>query len=264
MVFRASYKKTLISGIAVIAVFIFLYANGGFKSISRSSYGILKYSQAYAAKAAFFLNNAVSYIGKIKNLSNENARLSDENNNLKAEISGFKEVKHENEMLRSVLNLPIAREHSLIDASIVGKDPYFFSNVIIVDRGSDFGVGEGMDVVDSNGFFVGKVAEASASISKIRTIFDNSSSISAIDQETRTQGIIKYDLSDGLILDMVSQTENVAVNDTTIAFLSGNSLALPIAKVVSVEKFPNKPFQKIKLFPLSDFKKMEKVWIVIK
>lgn len=264
MIFRNNQKKFLIAGILMLAIFVFLYFSGGISPIKKSLYGFISRPQSYAAKAAFFFNNIISYVYEARNLSGENARLSAENNNLKAEIFELKEMRHENELLRSVLNLPIVREHSLIDASVIGKDPYFFSNVVIVNRGTDFQVNTQMDAIDSSGFLIGKVIEADSSVSKIRTIFDNSSMISAVDQETRVQGVIKNDLSDGLIFDMVSQTEKVEENDTIITFLSGSASVLPVAKVASVEKFPNKPFQKIKLIPLADFKNMEKVFIVIK
>lgn len=264
MIFRDSQKKILIAAIFLVPVFIFLNNTGGVRRLKDFSYGMLKNPQSYAAKAAFFLNNAAGYLREAKNLSRENSRLQKENNDLKVEVSKFKETKRENELLRSVLNLPIAREHSLADAAIIGKDPYFFSNTIIINRGSDFQISAGMDAVDSSGYFIGKVAEAGASVSKIRTIFDSFSSVSAIDQETRVQGIVKYDLNDGLMLDMVSQLEKVEEKDTIIAFFKESAATLPIAKVLSVEKFPNKPFQKIKLSPLADFNKLEKVFIVIK
>lgn len=264
MIFRDSQKKTLIASIAFLAMLVFLNYIGGLKPIKNFLYEIFRYPQACAAKAAFFLNNAVSHIYEIKDLSRENSKLLIENNSLKTEISEFKEIRHENDLLRAVLNLPIARERSLVDAAIIGKDPYFFSNIITINKGADFKISVGMNAVDSNGFLIGKVAEVNSSVSLIRAIFDSSSAVSAIDQETRVQGIVKNDLSDGLIFDMVSQTEKVEENDTIIAFLTGDKAVLPIAKVVSVEKFPNKSFQKIKLSPLSDFKKMEKIFIVLK
>ncbi len=264
MIFQDSQKKILFAAIFLIPVFIFLNNTGGVNRLKDFSFGLLKDSQSYAARAAFFLNNASGYFREVKNLSRENSRLQKENNDLKVEISEFKETKRENDLLRSVLNLPIAREHSLVDAAIIGKDPYFFSNTVIINRGRDFHISAGMDAVDSGGYFIGKVAEADASVSKIRTIFDGFSSVSAIDQETRVQGIVKYDLNDGLMLDMVSQLEKVEENDTIIVFFKENAATLPIAKVLSVEKFPNKPFQKIKLSPLADFNKLEKVFIVIK
>lgn len=264
MIFRDNPKKILFACILMLAIFIFLYAAGGIEPIKKSLYGFFNRPQSYAAKAAFFLNNLASYVYEARDLNKENIRLLSENNNLKAEIIKIKEVSRENVLLRSILNLPIGREHSIIDAAVVGKDPYSFSNVIIIDRGSDSMAGIGMDVVDGSGFLIGKIIEAGSSVSQVRTILDNSSAISAIDQETRVQGIIKNDLSDGLIFDMVSQTEKVEENDTIIAFFSGSSSVFPIAKVTSVEKFPNKPFQKIKLSPLADFKNMEKVFIIVK
>lgn len=264
MIFRDSQKKILIYIIALLAIFVFLYNNSGLGPVKKFSYVFFKSPQSYASKAAFFLNNIASYIFEAKNLSGKNSRLLAENNNLTAEISELKEIKRENDLLRSVLNLPIARERVLIDAAIIGKDPYSFSNVIIIDRGSDARIGLGMDAVDSNGFFVGKIIEAASSVSQIRTMLDSSSAISAVDQETRVQGIVKNDLSDGLVFDMVSQNEKIEADDTIIAFWSGNESVLPIAKVVSVEKSPNKLFQKIKLSPLADFKNMEKIFIIIK
>jgi len=144
---------------------------------------------------------------------------------------------------------------------VVGRDPYGFSKVLSINRGSADGVRAGMAVIDSSGFFVGKISEVNSNISKITSAADPLSSIGAIDQETRVQGLVKSELNTGLIFDMVAQDNKVETGDTIIVPPAEESVyPYAIAKVVSVEKFPNKTFQNIKISLLADVKNIEKVF----
>ena len=264
MKFRDNQTRVFIASIAAVGVIVFFNSIGLLKPVKEFSYWLFKYPQALLSKAGFGSNGVFDFVFNARGLEKKNSELVDENNRLKKEITDLNELRYENNQLRTILDLPLVREHKLVDAGVIGKDPYGFLNSLTIDRGSDDGIRAGMDVVDANGFFIGTISDSAASTSQVRTITDNASVVSAIDQESRVQGVVKSDLNSGLIFDMVSQDENVQAGDTIIVALVGGSAAEGVAKVVSTEKFPNKPFQKIKLAPLADLKNIGKVFVIIK
>lgn len=262
--FKQSSKYFIFCLIAILAI-IFLNGRNQISPVKDFFYSFFSYPQKIAAGAGLGFGNIGDFFQDTKDLREENRVLLEENNKIKKEIFELKEIRRENDMLRSFLDLPQKEGSEVIDADVIGKDPYSFSKVLAIRRGSADGVKAGMIVIDSSGFFVGKIAEASSGISKIITAADPLSSIGAIDQETRVQGLVKSELNSGLIFDMVAQDNKIEINDTIIIPPSAESVSFyPIAKVVSVEKFPNKTFQNIKISLLADIKNIEKVFIVLK
>jgi rod shape-determining protein MreC len=262
--FNPSTKFFFIAIIAAGAI-IFLNTGSAIGSFKDFSYGIFRYPQNFFAGISFGANGVLKFLLEIKNLEKDKIALTEENNSLKKEIFELKEARRENELLRSFLNTPSVKKRAIVDAAVIGKDPYSFSNFLIINRGREAGIGPGMVVLDSNGFFIGKISETGSGASKINTVMDTAGSIGGIDQESRVQGLIKNEMDSGLIFDMVAQDAKIKAGDTIIIALSSdNDYSEPVAKVVSVEKFPNKPFQKIKLALLADIKNIEKVFVVLK
>lgn len=251
--------------IAIIAIaIVFLGNRMGSNPLKIFSYELFRYPQNFLSSIGFGTNNVFKFLFEIKDLHNDKDALVEENNQLKKEVFELKEVKYENDLLRSALNLPAAKKRNLIDAAVIGKDPYSFSSFLIISRGSESGIKAGMTVVDSSGFFIGKISDAGHGTSKVSTVEDTVTSFSAIDEESRVQGLVKRELDSGLIFDMVLQDEKIETGDVIIiAPSSADFMPQPVAKVISVEKFPNKTFQNIKLLPLADIKNTEKVFVIL-
>lgn len=250
--------------IMFVAAIIFLNSRSYLGPLEKSFSFLLYYPESAVSKISFSARNILQFIFEIRRLHEDKISLTEENNMLRKKISDLSEADNENKALRSALNLPFAKEHSLADGAVIGKDPYSFSNYLLINRGSEANIAADMDVVDANGFYIGKIREAYYYSAKVRLITDSQSVISAVDQNTRVRGLVKSDRNIGLYFDMVSQDDKIAVDDIITTLPSGGSASVqPIAKVISVEKYPNKPFQKINLFPLGDMKKIEKVFVLI-
>jgi len=257
--------KIFITAIIIVIVVIFLNAAGRFDPIKQLSSALFSYPEQETAKLAFGANGIFGFYKDFRNVRSERDALFEENNRLKKEIADLKEVQYENNLLKTTLGLNFYKEQTLVGAAVVGRDPYSFSNFLIINSGEDSGVFKGMNVVDNNGYFVGIVYETNKTGAKVQTIIDINTNISGIDQESRVKGIIKGDLNEGLIFNMVSQDEKINVGDMIITAPQENNFrSQPAAKVVSTEKYPSKPFQKIKLSPLANVKNIEKVFVIIK
>lgn len=247
--------------IFILAV-VFLNSANYLGPVKNVFYYFSRYPQSIIAGIGFKTERLFRFVVEIKNLYQDNANLTSENNLLISRISALKEVSRENEMLRKILNLPLARKYSLADAEIIGKDAYN-PDFILINRGSEVGIETGAGVIDASGFLLGKVAETNNYNSKIRLITDISSSIASLDQDSRAAGIVRGDLVEGLIFDLVPQDKAVNAGDIIISSESGNVSNLPVARVISAEKYPEKPFLKIKLSPLADLKNAEKVFVIL-
>lgn len=259
--YGSQIKFFFLTVIFILAV-VFLNSINYLNPVKGIFYYLLRYPQNFIAEIGFKTKRFFEFIIEIKNLYQDKNSLISENNLLTRQISALKEANRENELLRKILNLPLTKERSLIDAEITGRDSYN-PEFVFINRGSESGIKIGAGVVDANGFLVGKIAEANRYNSKIRIITDISSAVASLDQDSRAAGIIRGDLVGGLIFDLVPQNKIVSTGDIIISSASEGIPYLPVAKVVTVEKYPEKPFLKIKLSPLSDLKNIEEVFILI-
>ncbi len=210
------------------------------------------------------LSGSFSFLSSIQNLQKENTRLLSQVEELTSEVTRLKELERENSILREELGFKERTDYDLTPAFIVGYDPSNFSQFLIIDKGSKDGIEIRDPVVVSKGILVGKIIEVYEHTAKILLIIDSRSTIPGIVQSTRVSGIVRGEHGLGLIMDTISQDEEVKVGEKVITSgLDGEyPKGLLVGEIESVEKTPNELFQKAKLKTLTNYKKIEMVFII--
>lgn len=257
-------KIKFIAAIIFIAAVIFIDSLNYLEPFKNKFSYFFYYPELIVSKITFSIKDSLRFVSGIRSAYDDKIILINENNKLIKQISDLKEAEIENKALRKILNLPLAKEHAFVDGIVIGKGPYSYTDYLLVNRGSEDGVKEGMIAVDENGFYAGKVIDVLQNTAGVLLITDSRSAVNAIDQNSRVQGLVKNDRTIGLYFDMVLQNSEINADDLIISAPASESAAsYPIAKVVSAEEYPNKTFQKITLFPLADMKKIEKIFILL-
>ncbi len=121
----------------------------------------------------------------------ENEKLRKEIYELKSELRMLDGYKTENERLRSLIALKETRtDFNSVGANVIGKRTDELSSIITLDKGSKDGVRKNSVVFVPEGL-VGVVSEVGANFSKVKTIFDAESSVSAICLRSGDAGIVE-------------------------------------------------------------------------
>lgn len=128
------------------------------------------------------------YISLVQ-LSEENQRLQEEIQQLRAEKNRYIEDALAYERLKGAVNLIEQRQFSTILARVIGIDASNHSHTIFVNRGSDDGVQESWPVITLDGI-VGVTISVSKRSSKILLMTDPNCNAAALIQRTRDQGIV--------------------------------------------------------------------------
>jgi len=219
-------------------------------------------------------NKISDFFWTIKNISefkNENIKLKEENLKMNYEISMSKEIQRENGVLRKQIEFS---KNSCLEGvcvewkmtGVLGRDPGNFGKQIFISLGSADGIQEGQAAVASGGLLVGKVAEVFDNFSKIMLITDPKSSINSITQTSRANGAVKGSYATGVKLEMINQSEDLAVGDMVIT--SGLEDKIPkgliIGKVLQIEESANKVFKSAQIDMFVDFNRIEEVFIANK
>jgi rod shape-determining protein MreC len=149
-----------------------------------------------------------------------------------------------------------------ITARVVGKDPSYWFQTVIVDRGENDGIVKSMVARNEKGV-VGQIIQVSPNYSKILLANAPSSAIDAMVQKNRVRGILKWARKDGYVLYYVLKKADVAVGDQIVTAGIGGVFptGIPLGTVSAVRKKQRGMFQEITVEPVVDFQRLETVFI---
>lgn len=147
-------------------------------------------------------------------------------------------------------------------ARVVGKEPAFWYQTIVVDRGREDDVLEGMIALAPAGV-VGQVIHTGEHYSKILLANAPSSAIDAMIQKNRIRGILKGVGEKGFVLHYVLKNADVQVGDNIVTAGIGGVFpaGMPLGSVSKVYKKRRGMFQEIEVKPYVDYQKLEFVLI---
>ena len=196
------------------------------------------------------------------NVRAENKHLHELNLKYLQELSeyreGFRKFRHYEELLQ----FKKQQGFGLLTARVVGRDPALWFQTIVIDRGKEDDVVEGMVALSPEGV-VGQVIHTANHYSKV--LLDNapSSAIDALVQKNRVRGILKGAGKNGYTFQYVLKNTDVAVGDHIVTAGIGGVFGsgIPLGKVSAVHHRERGMFLDIEVEPSVDFQKLEVLFI---
>ncbi len=194
----------------------------------------------------------------------DNRQLIDENRTLRAVLTQSDEVRLENKRLRLLLDFKEAQEIETLPARVIAEDASTWFRTIMIDKGNEQGVIEGMPVVVAEGV-VGRVVRSSPRFSRVLLITDASSAIASLLQDNRARGVCRGQ-GDQLVFDFVLRQEDVSIGDRVVTSGMGGVFpkGLVVGNVKSVDRQEFGLFQTIAVTPSVDFSHLEEVLILLR
>ncbi|MCL5960263.1 MAG: rod shape-determining protein MreC [Chloroflexi bacterium] len=210
----------------------------------------------------FGLFNDLKDLGQLRE---ENARNRRAIGQLTGEVVRLREFEIENKNLKAQLDyINKNTATDFLSATIIDHDPSNVIQAIMIDKGTEHGVKQGMVVVSPSGL-VGKIVKAYTSSSKVLLITDPSSSVNGMlqRQESRALGMVNGQTT-WLEMKYLPQSEEVKVNDLVVTSGLGGGFpkGLFIGKVVEVRRNDLEMFQEARVEPGAKFSKLENVMVI--
>ena len=189
--------------------------------------------------------------------------LEDENEQLKAENAELEESQQTAERLEKLLDLQSTYDLQSTAARVISGSTDSWSDTITIDKGTSSGLAVGMPVTDYNGA-IGQIIECGATSSTVRLITDENSSVSAMVQSSRAQGMLEGSSDGTLHLTLISTDSTVEVGDTVVTSGLGGVFpkGLPLGTVISVNKTAGSLYYDIDVEPISDTENFEEVLVI--
>jgi rod shape-determining protein MreC len=212
------------------------------------------------------------FIGSINDLQNT----YDENKQLKARLEEYvqlktqvQELEKDNDDLREILGKEESlREYSPIQATVIGRNPDRWNELITINKGELDGISKNMAVITAEGL-IGKITSTTnftASVQLLSSMDPNNKISAVIQGEEDSYGLIEgYDDKNDLIL-MKRIPYDKKIKKDSMVITSGFGgvfpLGLPIGTVVDVKIDQNGLNQTAYIKPSTDFYDIKNVMVV--
>jgi len=261
---RTGLRRWLLFFLLVsFVVVVFASSTGGrfgvFHQLTLETLGPL---QGFFTKVSLSTTKLKNKYIALLNLREENEQLRLELAKVREQLDEYSAAYSRNRFLETALEFKQQNSFPKRMARVVGKDPSFWFQTLIVDRGENDGVVTGMVARTSQGV-VGQVVQVSDNYSKILLANAPSSAIDAIVQNSRVRGILKGAGEQGYILHYVLKNAEVKVGDKIVTAGIGGVFpsGITLGTVSKVQAKRRGMFLNIKVEPAVDFARLEFLYI---
>ncbi len=213
------------------------------------------------------IKDTVQFFQDVRTARAENAELKKRLQEMERELDTVYRLQKENENLKNLLSFKEQFEQELIASNIISKDSGNWFEIFTIDKGSKDGIAVNDPVINSNGL-VGRVSRVDLLSSKVVSIIDTESSVSARLSKSRDQVVLKGDVqlrTQGLCrLDYIPPDVEVAVGDKIET--SGMSSLYPkgiiIGEITKIVKNEGQFDYYAIVKPAVDFRRLEEVAVI--
>ena len=157
-----------------------------------------------------------------------------------------------------------------VAASVIGKDAGNWFSTFLIDKGSNDGIEENMNVI-ADGGLAGIVTDVGPNYATVRAVIDDNSNISCTDLATSDLCVVSGSLqsmnesSQIDISDIRDQDNQVAVGDQIVTsnisdlYLPG----IPVGYITDIATDSNNLTKSGKVATIVDFEHLEKVFVIL-
>jgi rod shape-determining protein MreC len=193
----------------------------------------------------------------------ENLRLREDLSQLQLERQRWEQERLEYRRLLGLLGLKEMMRRPALAARVVSRGHGLGATTLIINRGASDGVALNQPVIVPSGV-AGRVIEVGTSTAKVQLALDPNSSVAALSERSRAQGMVNGRGERLLRMEYVSDLEDVQPGDRIVT--SGLDRifppGLPLGTVLRAERGGGL-VQSIEVEPATDFDKLEEVLVLL-
>ena len=268
---RLFENKVFIISLVVILLFVLaeLTANeNGKLNVFRNAFSVpLNPLQRGIKSVGDSIKGTINFFRDARTSQQENAELKKKLQEAERDLEKVYRLEKENEDYKKLLSFKDQFIQELVGCNVTSKDVGNWFEIFTIDRGSKDGIAVNDPVINANGL-VGRVSRVDLLSSKVVSIIDTESSVSARLSKSRDLVILKGDAQlrmDGLCrLDYIPPDVEVSVGDKVET--SGMSSLYPkgiiIGEIIQVIKNEGQYDYYAIVKPAVDFRRLEEIAVI--
>lgn len=231
-------------------------------------YVVIPFQQGIS-RAGGWLSRRSEELGQIRDLLEENAQLKEQVAALTEENTLLQQDKYELNQLRALVELDEQYgEYEKVGARIISRDSGNWYSSFIIDKGSDDGLTEDMNVIAGGGL-VGRISATGPNWARVTAIISDNSNVSAMTLATGDNLIVSGDLqmmSEGVItFTKLVDSKNVVVEGDKIVTSDISDKYLPnilIGYIHTINRDNNNLTKSGYITPAVDFEHLSEVLVI--
>lgn len=261
--------------LAVSLVLLTVYfgesAGGALHAIQRGAGEVLSPIESGAARAFKPFSDLAGWVGDVVDAKKQNKQLKSEVKNLRTQLAQLATDKREAEQLRALAGLQrtLPAGSQTLTARVIAHSPTVWYSTIEIDKGTGDGVRVDDPVMTAGGL-AGKVVATTGGTAHVALITDASSAVSAEIMPRGVAGIVKPEIGGrDLILDFIPKGSRVREGQVVVtsgfkagALQSIFPRGIPIGKVGTVNQDQLDVYQRVRVHPYADLRRMDFVDVV--
>ena len=256
----------LIGIVLLILLLSTLGATGVIEPLEEATSAVFGPVQRSLRQAVEPIANLVRNVDDFDRVDDENRALRSRVEQLETEIARLEEEQIGLRNREALFQLEQASpEETFATAELVTRDLTGLRQIIGIDKGRNDGVEEGMPVLSPGGSLVGVVMLSRPNSAFVRLITDPDSSLRALHQLSRTEGVVNGDTLGNLDVGFITQTTDVQPGHLFVTSGFGGVLpkGIPIGRVASAEGTAQDIFKTIRLRPIAPLDQLESVLVQV-
>ncbi|SEP88662.1 rod shape-determining protein MreC [Lachnospiraceae bacterium RM5] len=257
-----------LTGICLVMIICSFAFNGFASPVKNAVSFVVSPATKGMNKLGFYMINKKEDYEKFKSIKEENESLKKQIADMQNDNALSVQDQNELEQLRKLYKLDNEyMDYETVGARIISKDTSNWYSTFTIDKGSDDGIEENMNVIGDGGL-VGIVYEVQKNYSLVRSIIDDESNVSAQFAQTSDKCIVKGSLklmNDGVI-QVFNINKDAQINEGDMIVTSNiSSRFLPgilIGYVKDITNDSNNLTKSALLTPVVDFAHLDIVLII--
>jgi rod shape-determining protein MreC len=274
---RALLTVLVVVSLLLLTVFFREPATGALHTVQQGGLGALSPLQSLASRAVQPFEDGWRWMGQALHANDQNQAMRVQLEELRGQLVTLQEASQENERLKGLLDMRQAgifpQGATFVVARVIGKSPTKWQQWVQIDKGSAEGivlnqpvVGATMPVAGSlsGKGLVGKVIAVAAHASQVQLVIDAGSSVAAVVQGTRAEGIVEGTVSGGLMMDYVERDKPVEEKLVVVTSGFGQIFpkGIPIGLVQTIGEVDVNSYKLIEVRPFVGFSSLEEVMVL--
>lgn len=267
-------KKTIILGMAVLTVFLLANfasrGNSQFSFVERFAVTVLSPVDSLLSQAGYGIRNTTNFVSQLFTLAQENQTLRANIDELRQNELTITEIMAENIRLRAMLDYKKGTpQFDFITAAVIARDPGMWTNIMMINRGSNDGLTRDMPVVTPQGL-VGNIVQVSASTAKIQLLLDPRSAVGSLVQrsESRVAAVVEGNGISPMAPRMVNLARDADIIRGDKIITSGFGGIYPkgllVGEVMDIVNDEGGLLKYAVLKPVVDFDRLEEVMVIVR
>jgi rod shape-determining protein MreC len=250
--------------IVVVSGLLFLALSGYLTPVFNLSLNPLVSLQRWLSVRYLSARDFLTTPSDVVQLREQNAILESQVTQLQTQLIEMEERLGEAQVCFALLDFGRTNpQYEYIAATVIGREISPFLQYIIIDKGTEDGVGFGMPVVTQQGL-VGRVDAVIASAARVKLITDSTSVVNIQLQSAEIEAQLKGSLTGDLSLDMIPLDELIEPGDVVLTSgLGGNYPPnIFVGQVLSTQRRENALFQTASVQPIVNFESINAVLVI--